>query len=156
MTDNVEPFARLNLLPTYMRPRWCRNSEQAKWWLPWDSHAILTTLNTHHEQQTGAQIFTHAGLGPGHGYLALYQLEELKLVESAWEDERFPEAWSAKGHYDDCGCPRGRYYRITAQGKLCLEKIPLRPRPPRWRRPGFLVALGLWIACCVSVGFFIF
>lgn len=144
------------LPPVYARPAWCRDDDASQRWLPWDVKAVLDLLGTHHRYMRGVELCNRVGLGVGRGYPRIYQMEELGLLDSAWEDELFPEAWAKKGHTEDCDCSRGRYYSITPRGRLWRETYPARTRAPLWKRPGWWIGLILWAGFCAFMGFLIF
>lgn len=133
-----------------MRPRWCRDEDTEKWWLPWEVHAILETLNGHVPYQTGIHLSNNTNIGIGRVYTELTDMEMgLGLITGTWEDELFPEAWATKGHTETCTsgpntCNRQRYYSLTPRGRQWLETIPVRARPPRWKRPTWWVGVIFW------------
>lgn len=136
-----------------MRPRWCRDSDPEQWWLPWQVHAILETLDGHVAYQSGINLSNNTGVSFGSIYSVLTDLEfNLGLIDAAWEDELFPEAWATKGHTEDCNCDRRRFYSLTPRGRQWLETLPVRPRPPLWKRPLFWVGIVFWVAAFAMVG----
>jgi hypothetical protein len=144
------------LPPAMARPRWCRHPDVTQRWLPWDVHALLNALNGSHRYLTGVQLGEQAGVGLGTAPSVIMQLEGLGLVAAAPERELFAESWKARGHNDGCGCPSSWYYSITQRGRLWLETYRARPRPPRWKRPGFWIGLAVWVGFCYLMGALVF
>lgn len=135
-----------------LRPLWCRDADRDRWWLPWEVHAILQTLDGHVVYQTGIHLSNSTNVGIGRIYTDLSDMElSLGLIEGTWEDELFPEAWAKKGHTDTCGCDRQRYYSVTPRGRQWLETVPVRERPPFWKRPTWWVGVISWAVACFLV-----
>lgn len=146
-----DPNGRLGLPPAPLRPRWCRSPEASDRWLPWDVHATLEALNGAHRYLTSGQLTERSGIGVGSSLPAVADLEDLGLIKAEEAKDLFPHMWEAQGHDEHCGCRGPWYYSLTPRGRLWLETYPARPRPSRWKRPGFWVSLVL----CGAVGWLI-
>lgn len=135
-----------------MRPRWCRDTDRGRWWLPWEVHAILDTLAGHEQYQSGGNLSHNTGINIVRMFSIVDDIDgKLDLITGTWEDELFPEAWATKGHTEGCGCDRRRYYTLTARGREWLETIPVRPRRPFWKRPTWWVGVVFWAAAAFTV-----
>lgn len=144
------------LPPHDERPRWCRDSEPDRRWLPWEVKATLGAFDGHHRYLTGPQLASRSNVGVGTSILTVSRLEELGLLTAAPERELFPETWTAKGHDEDCKCLSSWYYSLTPRGHMWLENYPAKARPPFWGRPGFWVFTVLWAVFCWMMGTFVF
>jgi hypothetical protein len=137
----LKDFYSHGLPEASMRSRWCRDPDSERWWLPWEVHAILNTLDGHQLYQSVADLNL---------YDLLAELElGLGLVTGKWEDELFPETWAIKGHTNSCTwgettCDRTRYYSLTPRGQQWLKTLPARARPPRWKRPTWWIGVVFW------------